>query len=102
VNVLREFAEHHMKSTEIKIDSDLNEKLWDRGITKPPRRITVRMRKDEDGLVTISLPKTAKETALSESSEDEKIEETNTEASETQTENSTKKSTTSSGKTSSG
>ncbi len=60
VNVLKEFAERHMKSSEIKIDSKLNEKLWGRGITKPPRRITVRMTKDEDGLVTISLPKETK------------------------------------------
>lgn len=60
VNVLKEFAEKHMKSSEIKIDSKLNEKLWVRGITKPPRRITVRMTKDEDGLVTISLPKEGK------------------------------------------
>lgn len=61
VNMLREFAEHHMKSEEIKIDWELNETLWKRGITKPPRRITVKMTKDEDGLVTISLPKAAEE-----------------------------------------
>jgi large subunit ribosomal protein L31e len=60
VNVLKEFAERHMKSSEIKIDSKLNEMLWGRGITKPPRRIKVRMTKDEDGLVTISLPKETK------------------------------------------
>jgi large subunit ribosomal protein L31e len=60
VNILREFAEHHMKSSEIKIDTDLNEELWKRGITKPPRRITVKMEKDEDGVVTISLPKETK------------------------------------------
>jgi large subunit ribosomal protein L31e len=60
VNILREFAVHHMKSSEIKIDTELNEELWKRGITKPPRRITVKMEKDEDGLVTISLPKEAK------------------------------------------
>lgn len=60
VNVLREFAQRHMKSEEIKIDSDLNEKLWIRGITRPPRRITVRMVKDDDGLVTVSLPKEEK------------------------------------------
>ncbi len=63
VNVLREFAERHMKSSDIKIDSELNETLWKRGITKPPRRITVKMTKDEDGLVTISLPKAVKEEA---------------------------------------
>ena len=56
VRVLREFAEHHMKSSEIKIDTSVNERLWDRGITQPPRRITVRMDKDEDGVITISLP----------------------------------------------
>jgi large subunit ribosomal protein L31e len=60
VHILREFAEHHMKSSEIKIDTDLNEELWKRGITKPPRRITVKMEKDEDGVVTISLPKETK------------------------------------------
>lgn len=61
VNILREFAEKHMKSSEIKIDTDLNEMLWKRGITKPPRRIKVRMEKDEDGIVTISLPKKVEE-----------------------------------------
>jgi large subunit ribosomal protein L31e len=57
IRVLREYAVHHMKSSEVKIDPDLSEKLWSRGITKPPRRIKVRMTKDEDGLVRISLPK---------------------------------------------
>ncbi len=61
VNVLKEFAERHMKSSEIKIDTKLNDTLWNRGITRPPRKITVRMTKDEDGLVTISLPKAPNE-----------------------------------------
>jgi len=64
VNILREFAERHMKSSEIKIDTELNEQIWRRGITSPPRRITVKMSKDEDGLVTISLPKAAKITPM--------------------------------------
>ncbi len=68
INVLREFAERHMKSSEIKIDSELNEQLWNRGITRPPRRIAVRMTKDEDGLVTISLPK------ITESEEENEVE----------------------------
>jgi len=53
-----------MKSSEIKITTELNERLWNRGITKPPRKITVKMVKDEDGLITISLPKVDKETDL--------------------------------------
>src|SRR5487761_911125 len=69
VKVLREFAEHHMKSSEIKITTELNERLWNRGITKPPRKITVKMVKDEDGLITISLPKVDNETDLLKSKE---------------------------------
>jgi large subunit ribosomal protein L31e len=61
VNILKEYAEKHMKSSEIKIETGLNEKLWNRGITSPPRRITVKMSKDEDGVVTISLPKEKKQ-----------------------------------------
>lgn len=75
VNVLKEFAVRHMKSSEIKMDSDLNEKLWSRGITKPPRRITVRMKKDEDGLVTISLPKVEKQPSETEAAASEKSQE---------------------------
>ena len=57
INILKEYAEKHMKSSEIKIETSLNEQLWNRGITSPPRRITVKMSRDEDGIVTISLPK---------------------------------------------
>lgn len=63
-----------MKSSEIKIDTALNEKLWNRGITKPPRRITVKMEKDEDGIVTISLPKKEKIEATEEAVETKKAE----------------------------
>jgi large subunit ribosomal protein L31e len=66
VKVLREFAEHHMKSSEIKITTELNERLWNRGITKPPRKIKVQMVKDEDGVITISLPKVEKPAELSD------------------------------------
>ena len=71
VRMLREFAEHHMKSSEIKIDTELNEELWKRGITKPPRRITVKMEKDEDGVVTISLPKKSKTTPVAPAESEE-------------------------------
>jgi large subunit ribosomal protein L31e len=69
LHILREFAEKHMKSSEIKIDTGLNEEMWKRGITKPPRRITVKMEKDEEGVVTISLPKEAKPEMLPEAEE---------------------------------
>jgi large subunit ribosomal protein L31e len=55
VNMIREFAEKHMKSKEIKLDQDLNRQLWSRGKTKPPRKIRVKMVKEEGGVVTVSL-----------------------------------------------
>jgi large subunit ribosomal protein L31e len=37
------------------IDNDVNEKVWDRGIEKPPRKIRVRVAKDKEGNVTVFL-----------------------------------------------
>jgi large subunit ribosomal protein L31e len=55
INMIREFAQKHMKSDEIKLDQDLNRQVWSRGKTNPPRKIRVKMVKDEDGVVTVSL-----------------------------------------------
>jgi large subunit ribosomal protein L31e len=55
VNIIREFAQKHMKSSEIKLDQDLNRQVWARGKTNPPRKIRVKMVKDEDDVVTVSL-----------------------------------------------
>ena len=37
------------------INGDVNEKVWGRGIEKPPRKIKVRATKDKDGNVTVYL-----------------------------------------------
>jgi large subunit ribosomal protein L31e len=37
------------------ISKELNEKIWERGIEKPPRKIKVRAAKDKDGNVTVYL-----------------------------------------------
>jgi len=37
------------------IDNEVNEKLWSRGIEKPPRKIRVRVIKDKEGVVTVLL-----------------------------------------------
>ena len=55
INMIREFAEKHMKSSEIKLDQDLNRQIWSRGKTNPPRKVRVKMVKEEDGTVTVSL-----------------------------------------------
>jgi large subunit ribosomal protein L31e len=55
INMIREFATKHMKSDEIKLEQDLNRQIWSRGKTNPPRKVRVKMTKDEDGVVTVSL-----------------------------------------------
>ena len=54
INLIKEFASRHMKSSEIRIAPELNQMIWERGIEKPPRRIRVKMVKDKDGVVTVS------------------------------------------------
>ena len=41
------------------ISSEVNEKVWGRGIEKPPRKIRVRAAKDSDGNVTVYLAEVA-------------------------------------------
>ena len=56
IRMIKEFTTRHMKATEISIKEDVNEKIWAHGIRHPPRRITVNMDRDEDGMVSVSLP----------------------------------------------
>jgi large subunit ribosomal protein L31e len=55
VNMIKEFAIKHMKSSQIKIDQDLNRYIWQKGKTNPPRKVRVRIVKDEDDQVIVSL-----------------------------------------------
>lgn len=55
VTVLRKFVQRHMKPEEVLIDPTVNEAIWARGITNPPRKIRVRLSKDDEGIVTVSL-----------------------------------------------
>lgn len=55
INMIREFAVKHMKSDDIKLDQDLNRQIWSRGKTNPPRKVRVKMVRDEDDVVTVSL-----------------------------------------------
>jgi large subunit ribosomal protein L31e len=40
------------------ISKEINEKVWERGIEKPPRKIKTRVTKDKDGNVTVYLAET--------------------------------------------
>ncbi|MEM1995128.1 MAG: 50S ribosomal protein L31e [Nitrososphaerales archaeon] len=56
VNLIKEFARKHMKTSEVKVDESINHLLWMRGIESPPRKLVVKMVKDKEGVVTVSLP----------------------------------------------
>jgi large subunit ribosomal protein L31e len=62
----KNFVNKHMKleaskglkddeSKKLLISSEINEKVWSRGIEKPPRKIRVRVTKDEDGDIAVYL-----------------------------------------------
>ncbi len=67
VRIVKGFVQRHMKiETGVKreeeeeegrlvISNEVNEKLWSRGIEKPPRNIRVRAVKDKEGVVTLYL-----------------------------------------------
>jgi len=55
INMIKEFAIKHMKSSQIKIDQELNRYIWEKGKTNPPRKVRVRIVKDDDEQVIVSL-----------------------------------------------
>jgi len=54
VNMIKEFARHHLKIEQVKIEEDVSHLLWARGIKHPPRKIRVRMTKTDEGYVLVS------------------------------------------------
>ncbi len=68
IHLIKAFITKHMKLAmrveeeeeaeelpKLVISADVNQKVWSRGIEKPPRKIRVRAAKDKDGNVTIFL-----------------------------------------------
>ena len=54
INMIREFARHHMKVETIKIEEELARQVWAKGVRSPPRKIRVRMSKTDEGYVLVS------------------------------------------------
>ncbi|MCJ7699715.1 50S ribosomal protein L31e [Candidatus Bathyarchaeota archaeon] len=50
-----EEGEEEEEPPKLTISNEVNEKLWRRGIEKPPRKIRIRAAKDKDGNVTVYL-----------------------------------------------
>ena len=52
VKAVREFLEQHMKPIgPVYISQDVNERIWEKGIKNPPRKIRVRVTRSIDGIV---------------------------------------------------
>ena len=54
INMIKEFARHHMKVEKIKIEEELAHQVWARGVRRPPRKIRVRMSKTDEGYILVS------------------------------------------------
>jgi large subunit ribosomal protein L31e len=65
IRIIKSFITKHMKlktvekeeeeSKKLIISNEVNEKIWSRGIEKPPRKIRVKAAKDKEGNITIYL-----------------------------------------------
>jgi large subunit ribosomal protein L31e len=65
IRIIKSYVKKHMKiRTEAEgeeeaellvISNEVNEKIWNRGIEKPPRKIRVRAVKDKEGVITVHL-----------------------------------------------
>jgi len=63
--ILKKFIHRHMKikteaeegeeTERLVVSNEVNEKIWSRGIEKPPRKIRVRAVKDQEGVITVYL-----------------------------------------------
>ena len=54
VNMVKEFARHHMKAEQIKLEEDVSHLLWSRSIKHPPRKIRVQMTRTDEGYILVS------------------------------------------------
>jgi large subunit ribosomal protein L31e len=53
VRYVRQYAAHRMKTDNVSLSEETNSLLWKRGISKPPRKIRIRVVKDKEGKVIV-------------------------------------------------
>ena len=75
INMIREYARHHMKVENIKIEEDLARQIWARGAKSPPRKIRVRMSKTDEGYILVSRFDEDVESEVTPDKEEKKIDE---------------------------
>src|SRR2546428_8672403 len=53
VRYVRQYAAQRMKTDKVSLSEETNSLLWNRGISKPPRKIRIRVVKDKEGKVIV-------------------------------------------------
>ncbi len=72
INMIREFAAKHMKSENVKIEEEISHLVWERGIRHPPRKIRVKLSKDDEGNIIVSKYQEEKKIAEEKPKKEEK------------------------------
>ncbi len=57
IRMLREYVRRHMKVENVVISNEVNEQIWSKGMSKPPRNLRIRAVKDKEGKVIVYLAK---------------------------------------------
>jgi len=73
INMIKEFARHHMKVETIKIEEELAHLIWSKGVRSPPRKVRVRMSKTDDGFILVSRYEESVESAVTPEKESKKV-----------------------------
>lgn len=55
VKAIREFVMHHMKAQDVRVCTELNRKIWERGSKNPIHKVTVKVKQDGD-VLWVQLP----------------------------------------------
>ncbi|OYT43603.1 MAG: 50S ribosomal protein L31e [Candidatus Aenigmarchaeota archaeon ex4484_56] len=50
IKIIREYLQRHTKTENIKIENNVNEYVWERGMHKIPRKVKVKTLKKKDGV----------------------------------------------------
>jgi large subunit ribosomal protein L31e len=53
--LIKSFIKRHMKPEALIVSNEVNNRIWSRGIEKPPRKIRVRATRDKEGTVIVYL-----------------------------------------------
>ena len=55
VVAMRQFVSKHMKSKDVKLGKELNDKIWNHGMKNPPHHVKITASKDDKGVVKAEL-----------------------------------------------